>query len=108
MTLVTKRKLGEMSSSAWAQGGIAAAVDKQDSSSMHFDDTIKVSSGLSNEDAVKKLQEKACDVVKFLENIGVKFDREGGELSLSKEAAHSKEEFLKLMEINLENLLLKN
>ena len=86
VTLVTKRKLGEMSSSAWAQGGIAAAVDKQDSSSMHFDDTIKVSSGLSNEDAVREITEKACDVVKFLENIGVKFDREDGELSLSKEA----------------------
>ena len=96
VTLVTKRKLGEMSSSAWAQGGIAAAVDKQDSSSMHFDDTIKVSSGLSNEDAVREITEKACDVVKFLENIGVKFDREGGELSLSKEAAHSKRRVLKV------------
>ena len=28
VTLVTKKKLGEMSSSAWAQGGIAAAVGK--------------------------------------------------------------------------------
>ena len=96
VTLVTKRKLGEMSSSAWAQGGIAAAVNKQDSSSIHFDDTIKVSSGLSNKVAVREITEKAYDVVKFLENIGVNFDREGGELSLSKEAAHSKRRVLKV------------
>ena len=30
VTLVTKRKLGEMSSSAWAQGGITAAVSEED------------------------------------------------------------------------------
>ena len=96
VTLVTKRKLGEMSSSAWAQGGIAAAVNKQDSSSIHFDDTIKVSSGLSNKVAVREITEKAYDVVKFLENIGVTVDREGGELSLSKEAAHSKRRVLKV------------
>ena len=41
VTLVTKRKLGEMSSSAWAQGGIAAAVTKEDSPQKHFDDTLR-------------------------------------------------------------------
>ena len=48
-----------MSSSAWAQGGIAAAVTKNDSPKKHFEDTIKASSGLSNESAVKAITEEA-------------------------------------------------
>ena len=93
VTLVTKRKLGEMSSSAWAQGGIAAAVSEEDSPQKHFEDTIKVSAGLSDENSVKEITEKAVSVVNFLEKIGVIFDREKGELSLSKEAAHSQKSF---------------
>ena len=96
VTLVTKRKLGEMSSSAWAQGGIAAAVTKHDSPQKHFEDTIKASSGLSNENAVKVITEEALDVVKFLEKIGVNFDKNGNEFSLSKEAAHSYRRVLKI------------
>ncbi len=96
VTLVTKRKLGEMSSSAWAQGGIAAAVTKHDSPQKHFEDTIKASSGLSNESAVKVITEEALDVVKFLEKIGVNFDKNGSEFSLSKEAAHSYRRVLKI------------
>ena len=96
VTLVTKRKLGEMSSSAWAQGGIAAAVSKEDSPQKHFEDTIKVSAGLSDENSVKEITEKAVSVVNFLEKIGVIFDREKGELSLSKEAAHSQRRVLKV------------
>ncbi len=96
VTLVTKRKLGEMSSSAWAQGGIAAAVTKQDSPQKHFEDTIKASSGLSDEKAVKTITEEAIDVVKFLERIGVNFDKCDNEFSLSKEAAHSYRRVLKI------------
>ena len=89
VTLVTKRKLGEMSSSAWAQGGIAAAVTKEDSPQKHFDDTLRASSGLSNKIAVKTITEDALDVVKFLEKIGVNFDKDSNGFCLSKEAAHS-------------------
>ena len=96
VTLVTKRKLGEMSSSAWAQGGIAAAVTKQDSPKKHFEDTIKASSGLSDEKAVRTITEEALDIVKFLEKIGVNFDKNDNEFSLSKEAAHSYRRVLKI------------
>tara|TARA_B100000963_G_scaffold14321_1_gene11016 strand:+ start:3073 stop:4653 length:1581 start_codon:yes stop_codon:yes gene_type:complete len=96
VTLVTKRKLGQMSSSAWAQGGIAAAVTKQDSPQKHFEDTIKASSGLSDENAVKTITEEALDIVKFLEKIGVNFDKSDNEFALSKEAAHSYRRVLKI------------
>ena len=104
VTLVTKRKLGEMSSSAWAQGGIAAAVTKEDSPKKHFEDTLKASSGLSNEQAVKVITDDALDVVKFLEKIGVRFDKDNDEFTLSKEAAHSYRRVLKIMEINQVNI----
>jgi L-aspartate oxidase len=96
VTLVTKRKLGEMSSSAWAQGGIAAAVTKEDSPQKHFDDTLKASSGLSNKIAVKTITEDALEVVKFLEKIGVNFDKDKNGFCLSKEAAHSYRRVLKI------------
>jgi len=96
VTLVTKRKLGEMSSSAWAQGGIAAAVTKEDSPELHFKDTLKASSGLSDELAVKTITNDAKDIVDFLESIGVQFDKFNGEFSLSKEAAHSHRRVLKI------------
>jgi len=97
VTLVTKRKLGEMSSSAWAQGGMAAAVTKEDSPEIHYKDTLKASSGLSDPEAVKTITEQAISIVDFLESIGVKFDKKDGELSLSKEAAHS---FRRVLKIN--------
>ena len=96
VTLVTKRKLGEMSSSAWAQGGIAAAVTKNDSPEIHFQDTLKASSGLSNEKAIKIITKDALDIVNFLEKIGVLFDKTNGEYTLSKEAAHTYRRVLKI------------
>ena len=96
VTLVTKRKLGEMSSSAWAQGGIAAAVTKNDSPEIHLQDTLKASSGLSNEKAIKIITKDALDIVNFLEKIGVLFDKTNGEYTLSKEAAHTYRRVLKI------------
>ena len=97
VTLVTKKNLGEMSSSAWAQGGIAAAVGKDDHPDIHFQDTIEASSGLNNEEAVRLITKEAPEIVKFLEKINIQFDRdEAKEFLLSIEAAHSKRRVLKI------------
>ena len=98
VTLVTKKKLGEMSSSAWAQGGIAAAVGKDDHPDIHFADTIKASSGLNNQEAVKMITTEALHVVSFLEKkINIEFDKdEHNNFYLSIEAAHSKRRVLKI------------
>ena len=97
VTLVTKKNLGEMSSSAWAQGGIAAAVGKDDNPNIHFKDTIEASSGLNNEEAVRLITKEAPEIVKFLEKINIQFDRnEDKEFLLSIEAAHSKRRVLKI------------
>ena len=97
VTLVTKKKLGEMSSSAWAQGGIAAAVGTDDHPDIHYADTIKASSGLNNQDAVRLITSEALDIVKFLEKINIQFDKDkNNNFNLSVEAAHSKRRVLKI------------
>ena len=97
VTLVTKQKLGEMSSSAWAQGGIAAAVGTDDHPDTHFADTIKASSGLNNEEAVRMITSEALEIVRFLEKINIQFDKDkDNNFYLSIEAAHSKRRVLKI------------
>lgn len=97
VTLVTKKNLGEMSSSAWAQGGIAAAVGKDDNPEIHFRDTIEASSGLNDKNVVKLITKDAPNIVNFLEKINIKFDKnESKEFLLSIEAAHSKRRVLKI------------
>ena len=97
VTLVTKKKLGEVSSSAWAQGGIAAAVGNDDHPDIHFADTIKASSGLNNDEAVKLITSEALEIVQFLEKINIQFDRdEEKNFCLSIEAAHSRRRVLKI------------
>ena len=91
VTLVTKKKLGEMSSSAWAQGGIAASVGTDDHPDIHYADTIKASSGLNNQDAVRLITSEALDIVKFLEKINIQFDKDK-----NKNFNLLKEEFSKL------------
>jgi len=97
VTLVTKKKLGEMSSSAWAQGGIAAAVGTDDHPDIHYADTIKASSGLNNKDAVRMITSEALDIIQFLEKINIQFDKDtNNNFYLSIEAAHSKRRVLKI------------
>ena len=97
VTLISKKKLGEASSSAWAQGGIAAAVGKDDSPKIHFEDTIKASSGLSDEKIVKIITEEAASIIKFLEEKGVNFDKDHlKNFLMSQEAAHSRRRVLKV------------
>ena len=46
VTVITPRALGEGSSSAWAQGGIAAAIGEGDTPEAHAADTIAAGAGL--------------------------------------------------------------
>ena len=49
VTLISAAPLGEGASSAWAQGGIAAAVAEGDSTEAHAADTIAVGGGIVDE-----------------------------------------------------------
>ncbi|MCX6007904.1 MAG: L-aspartate oxidase, partial [Chloroflexi bacterium] len=73
----------------YAQGGIAAAIGKNDSAELHYNDTIKAGAGLCNPEAVKILTAEAPDRISDLIRFGVPFDTLEGEIALTREAAHS-------------------
>ncbi len=72
-----------------AQGGIAAAIGKNDSRKLHFKDTIAAGDGLCDEEAVQILVNEAPARITDLVNLGVPFDTVDGEIALTMEAAHS-------------------
>lgn len=90
VALATKGTIEE-SNTAWAQGGVAAALDlEEDSPLAHFQDTIVAGAGLCDERAAAIVAAEAPQRVEELLRLGVAFDLDiGGVLDLTKEAAHS-------------------
>jgi L-aspartate oxidase len=91
--LITKETIS-LSASDWAQGGIAAAIAKEDSPALHVEDTIKAGAGLCDRAAVEFLAAQAPQCIASLVNLGVAFDRHGNNLALTLEAAHSRNRVL--------------
>ena len=92
--LVTKDNLST-SASDWAQGGIAAVTDKNDTPQFHGRDTLQAGVGLCDADAVDVLVNAAPRQIQNLIALGVEFDRtEDGSLALTLEAAHSQRRVL--------------
>jgi len=90
VTVITAAPLGEGASTAWAQGGIAAAVAEGDSAESHAADTIAVGAGLVDEEVALGLAREAGARIHDLLDYGVPFDRDlEGRLAVSREAAHS-------------------
>lgn len=86
--IITKGSINECNTK-YAQGGIAAAIGKNDSAELHFEDTIAAGDGLCDEEAARLLASEAADRITELVNFGVPFDTLNGEIALTKEAAHS-------------------
>ena len=81
---------GLSGSSAWAQGGIAAAVGKDDSWQSHARDTIVAGAGLCDPAMVDLVAWEAPARIDDLVRYGVPFDRNpDGSLAVGREAAHS-------------------
>jgi L-aspartate oxidase len=92
--LISKDKLSR-SASGWAQGGIAAVVDSDDSTDLHLQDTLQAGAGLCDEAAVRFLVETAPHCIQNLVDLGVAFDRTAqNKLALTLEAAHSRRRVL--------------
>ena len=92
--LISKDKLSR-SASGWAQGGIAAVVDSDDSTELHLQDTLKAGAGICDEAAVRFLVETAPECIQHLVDLGVAFDRTAQDkLALTLEAAHSRRRVL--------------
>lgn len=78
-------------SSAWAQGGMAAALGADDAPALHAADTLAAGAGLCDPAMVEILTRDGPDAVRHLADLGAPFDRTGdGEFAQSLEAAHSR------------------
>jgi L-aspartate oxidase len=77
-------------SSAWAQGGIAAAMGADDSWQSHAHDTMVAGAGLCDAGIVDLVAREAPERIADLIGYGAPFDRMAdGSLALGREAAHS-------------------
>lgn len=88
VTLVTKGGF-EDSCTRYAQGGIAVAIDGDDSPKLHYEDTMRVGRGLNRAEAVDLLVTEAPSCIQELVAWGFEFDRVDGALSLGREGGHS-------------------
>ncbi len=78
-------------SSAWAQGGIAAALSEGDSPELHAADTVAAGAGLVDPEMALLMTREGPDAVRRLAALGVPFDRDDrGGFVQSLEAAHSR------------------
>ena len=81
---------GTSGSSAWAQGGIAAAMSAADSWQAHAADTMAAGAGSCDANVVEFVTREARDRIEDLIRLGAPFDRKpDGTLALGREAAHS-------------------
>ncbi len=78
-------------SSAWAQGGMAAALAKDDAPALHAADTVAAGAGLVDPAMAELLTREGPAAVRRLAQLGAPFDRttDGG-FAQSLEAAHSR------------------
>ena len=92
--LLLNRNTSKVSSSRWAQGGIASVIRQDDSFDLHADDTLKAGDGLCDFQAVEMLVKEAPGCVDRLQNLGMIFDQSSDQLATTLEAAHSRRRVL--------------
>ena len=86
--LVTKDRLST-GSTAYAQGGIAAAMAPEDGPVAHMVDTHLAGAGLCDPHAVNVLATEGPEALRWLIDLGARFDRtDDGRLSLTREGGH--------------------
>lgn len=89
--VVSPCPLGEGCSSAWAQGGIAAAIGREDRTEDHIRDTLDSGAGINDAAIVRQTIEDAAPVIERLIQSGVFFDKApNGDLLFGLEAAHGR------------------
>ncbi|HEX8738272.1 MAG TPA: L-aspartate oxidase [Pyrinomonadaceae bacterium] len=93
VTVLTKDKASE-SNTEYAQGGVAVVLSDDDNAELHEEDTLAAGAGLCDEQAVETLVTEGTKYIKQLIEWGTEFDREGGKLIFTQEAAHSRRRIL--------------
>lgn len=93
VVVLTKAQVAEANTS-YAQGGIAAAVGEADSWELHEQDTLIAGAGLCEPEAVRFLVQQAPDAIRWLADLGARFDVEGEDYALGREGGHSRHRIL--------------
>ena len=90
VAVLAKGKLGG-GATEWAQGGIAAVLEKSDSFDAHVEDTMIAGAGLNNRSVVEHVVGGAPAAIARLAELGVPFnlDDEGKGWHLTQEGGHS-------------------
>jgi L-aspartate oxidase len=89
--VLTEAPLNAGCSSAWAQGGMAAALSTDDAPELHAADTVAAGAGLVDPAMARLLAEEGPAAVRALADLGAPFDRTAdGAFAQSLEAAHGK------------------
>ena len=90
--VVSKRELRE-GSTYYAQGGISAVLDEEDSLESHIQDTLEAGAGLCDEEVVKLVVERGPENIRWLLSQGVEFTSQPSTGSsgyhLTREGGHS-------------------
>lgn len=90
ITILTKSEADE-SNTRYAQGGIAAVADENDSPEVHFGDTIRTGDGLCAMDVVQTVVSEGPERLMELAEIGARFDlTEDERFDLALEGGHSR------------------
>ncbi|WP_395812504.1 L-aspartate oxidase [Devosia sp.] len=97
VTVISPKPLGFGASSAWAQGGVAAAIGAGDSTHAHAIDTEIAGAGIVDEAVAESVTAEAKARIEDLARWGTPFDRNAaGEFQLGREAAHSKNRIVRV------------
>ena len=91
--MVTKGPTRE-SSSGYAQGGVAVALNGEQSIKSHYQDTLRSGKGLCRPEAVRILVEEGATCIRRLIAWGTRFDKKGRSFAWGREAAHSRDRIL--------------
>ncbi|MCJ8191103.1 L-aspartate oxidase [Sphingomicrobium aestuariivivum] len=87
--VLAKGKLGG-GATEWAQGGIAAVLEDEDSFENHIRDTMIAGAGLNDRDVVEMVVQRAPAAIEKLAKLGVPFNLDtDGDWHLTREGGHS-------------------
>jgi L-aspartate oxidase len=97
VTVLSPKPLGTGASSAWAQGGVAAALGRDDSSHAHALDTEMAGAGIVDHGTAESVTAEAAARIEDLARWNTPFDRDDfGNFELGREAAHSANRIVKV------------
>jgi L-aspartate oxidase len=96
--VLSRAPLGDQAASAWAQGGLAAAIGGDDNTDLHLADTLAAGDGLCDPAVARRIVESGPALIEELCKLGARFDRDArGRIGVGLEAGHSRRRIVHAM-----------